>query len=87
MTAYPLKPLPANNREFPYEPAVRPKRASPPKVDHQPLEKLNHRTFRLCAVRRNTIRFPFLKPTQRNDSILLVMYAARPMHTRMDFSF
>lgn len=30
MTAYPLKPLPANNREFPYDPAVRPKRASPP---------------------------------------------------------
>lgn len=29
MTSYPLKPLPANNREFPYDPAVRPKRAFP----------------------------------------------------------
>lgn len=32
MTSYPLKPLPANNREFPYDPAVRPKRAFPPKL-------------------------------------------------------
>ena len=87
MTSYPLKPLPPITGNFLTTRLFGRSGLPPPKVDHQPLEKLNHRTFRLCAVRRNTIRFPFLKPTQRNDSILLVMYAARPMHTRMDFSF
>lgn len=86
MTSYPLKPLPPITGNF-LTTRLFGRSGLFPKFDHQPLEKLNHRTFRLCAVRGNTIRFSLLKPTQRNDSILLGMYAARPMHTGMNFSF